>query len=78
MAFTLKAAGAKATSARSQHTPAVVSVNRKAPVRGAAVQAFVSQPAPLKQAEDAQKNIFDVVFNTVMSLFDDSQPQQAR
>jgi hypothetical protein len=47
-------------------------------MRGAAVQAFVSQPAPLKQADDSQKNIFDMVLNSVMSLFDDSQPQHAR
>lgn len=78
MASVLKAASAQATSARSSITPAVVSVHRKAPMRGAALQAFVSQPAPLKQAEDSQMNIFDMVVNSVLSLFDDSQPQQAR
>lgn len=77
MASVLKAASVQVTSTRSWVVP-VVSVHRKAPMRGAAVQAFVSQPAPLKQADDSQKNIFDMVVNSVLSLFDDSQPQQAR
>lgn len=77
MASVLKAAGVQATLTRPSIAPAVVSVHRKAPMRGAALQAFVSQPAPLKQAEDSQKNMFDLVVSSVLSLFDDSQPQQA-